>query len=407
LLSEEDKIIHYIIPLSMTLLDVFAGATATLIIALTLKVSWIIILLPMLLTVRGDLAGIFVGVLTTNLKMGSIKPQFTENTEEYYGLVTAILSLTASNSVIASIILLIYLGLTGSISNPFGVVSLTILTFYATSLFSIIMTSEVAFFTTKQTSKYATDPDKYVYPIVSIINDILIGVFIFIIALIIKPWKASVVSLGGSIFALLLITITIFIGFKFRDNRRFRKTLKEAYIALIMGLTISLLNGFFLESQLNLIHDFPPLLIAYPAFIALLGNMGVIISSQFTTMLWMGEVKDGTSKPEFGNLILNPRFLSMAKKTAIAGIIMIFNVSLLTQFFYMREFVLSFLKTLIILFSAGTLVFLFLIYPVSVYLSLKLFEEGFDPDNFMISLITTLCDSLGLITLMMIGRIII
>ena len=58
---------EYFSSLSFSTFDLMAGMTSTLIFYYITDVPWIMILFPVLLTLRGDLAGVFTGVLTTSL----------------------------------------------------------------------------------------------------------------------------------------------------------------------------------------------------------------------------------------------------------------------------------------------------------------------------------------------------
>ena len=55
-------------------LGLLAGFTASLLLPFIDKVRWILIVIPIMLTVRGALNGVFSGRLTTGLHLGKIKP---------------------------------------------------------------------------------------------------------------------------------------------------------------------------------------------------------------------------------------------------------------------------------------------------------------------------------------------
>jgi len=83
-ISQERDIL---IGLLVDILGVFAGFTATFLLPYQSRVGWILLIFPILLTVRGALNGAFCGRLTTSLHIGSILPSFLKNTEEYYSLI--------------------------------------------------------------------------------------------------------------------------------------------------------------------------------------------------------------------------------------------------------------------------------------------------------------------------------
>ena len=379
---------EYFSSLSFSTFDLMAGMTSTLIFYYITDVPWIMILFPVLLTLRGDLAGVFTGVLTTSLHTGQIRPRFTKNTGYYYGLVSAILTLSYSNGVISSILIFIYLTLNNP--RPFlEIFFISLNTFLISASISIIITSATAFVVARK----GLDPDVYVYPIISVINDVLIGINLVLSITILQPWNENYFLLMGTLLTAFYTVLLLLNLKRYHKIDAFRKTLKEAYIVILIGLFFSLINGIILDSETELIMKYPQILVVYPAFIALLGNQGVVLSSQLTTELHIGIIEPN-AKILYNREVYERGLYILASSIILYNIYAILSSILTLNFDPIIIFKLSAIFTL-----AGLLVFLILLYPLSILLSVLIFQKGLNPDNFMISIITTISDFTGLIAL--------
>ncbi len=365
-----------------------AGMTSTLILYYIPKVPWIMILFPVLLTLRGDLAGVFTGVLTTSLHTGQIHPRFARNTSYYYGLVSAILTLSFSNGIISSVLIFIYL----SFNNPrpfYEIFFISLNTFLISASISIVITSATAFVVARK----GLDPDVYVYPIISVINDVLIGVNLVLSITILQPWDENYFLLMGSLLTVFYTFLLLLNLRKYHKIDAFKKTLKEAYMVILIGLFFSIINGIILNSETELIMKYPQILVVYPAFIALLGNQGVVLSSQLTTELHIGVIEPNMR-------ILYEKEVYERGIYILISSILLYNIyALFSSLLTLNFDVIMILKLNAIFTLAGLLVFLTLLYPLSILLSVLIFQKGLNPDNFMISIITTVSDFTGLIAL--------
>ena len=374
---------EYLTSLSMGILDIFSGLTATLLLIYIGKVPWIIALLPILLTVRGDLAGSFTGVLTTSLHIGTIKPNFRNNSSEYYSLIFAIYTLSFSNGVIASLLILIYRSI-NRFANFVEILYITLATFQISSLVSIFVTSIIAFFI----YRFGLDPDIYVYPIISIINDVLVSIIIIFVLELLKPWNIAYFYVMGA-FVISTMTILLIIGvLNFGNEYRYKKTLKEAYLAVLFGIIMSSINGVLLSESTSLILEYRILLIIYPAFIATLGNQAVILASQTTTALHTYIVE-----PKFSSF-LNRDFGYRIALIIFASMIVYSIILIIASIFSLDSYPKIPIIWLIIIVSS-LIVYILIIVPISIIVAIQTFKKGWDPDNVLISIITTFSDFLG------------
>ncbi|MGQ4892367.1 MAG: magnesium transporter [Candidatus Njordarchaeia archaeon] len=387
--------VEYFASLSSNIFDIFAGITATLILAYTVKIPWIIILLPMMLTLRGDLSGVFTGVLTTSLHVGEINPKFFNNTDNYYALASAIFFLSFSNGILAGFFVYLY-ELFSSRTCFLEILYISLNTFQLAAFASLLITSLTAF----TVARYGLDPDVYVYPIVSVINDVLVGLMIVVSIEILQPWNKTYFLLTGTMLFIFFVVINVHNIKRFFSHYRFKKTIKEAYFAVLLGLIFSFANGIVLSNSLDLLNFFPEILVVYPAFIAALGSQGVIVTSQLTTELRFGTIRPNITllwDKELWRRIIAVIFASLALYIILGGI----------AIFVTARFNLVVFTKLIVIFSiAGLSTYVFVLFPSSVIFSVFMYKKGFDPDNLMISLLTTISDFIGVNALIHFGYLI-
>ena len=82
----------------------FAGRTAVLVQNLQDFLPWVILIYPLLLTVRGDINGILTGKLGTALHLGTILPTWRKNTNRFVQLVGLIFLLSFYDSILVGLV---------------------------------------------------------------------------------------------------------------------------------------------------------------------------------------------------------------------------------------------------------------------------------------------------------------
>lgn len=179
-----------------------------------------------------------------------------------------------------------------------------------------------------------------------------------------------------------------------------RKIVKESTKVLIFTAILSTVGGIGLEYiQSNLVR-LVPLLILLPGLNNMVGDFGIVISSRFTTMLYLGQIKrkgDLFSKQGYRLLkkIWGIAFLSAVYLSALAYAISLFKGGSFNLGFFIK------------LVSAIILITLTLVVSLSFVLSmlgLYLYKKGKDPNNYLIPIATSISDlgSLILFTIMVI-----
>lgn len=260
--------------------------------------AFIILLYPPLLSSDGGI-GVLVSRLGTGLHLGSIKPKILKNTKQYYTLISATLTLGAFNGlwigVISYLTNLIALG-ANRIPNPLPFFVIPILTLTFASLISSQIASFMAFFMFKR----KLNPDIWVYPTMSTVNNILSTLLYAAMISMLKPanWyneSGFNTITRGTYFAfipafLYLVFISVLVGIKVK-NKDYRKILKQAVPIQTVTLTINSLTGGILSKADVALKNISGLFLVYPALIDTLGDEVTIIANTTSTNLALGTIK--------------------------------------------------------------------------------------------------------------------
>ncbi len=261
--------------------------------------SFIILLYPPLLSSDGGI-GVLVSKLGTGLHIGSIKPRLFKNTPYYYTLVSSVLTLGIFSAlwigVISYITNLIALG-PARILNPMPFFVIPVLTLTIASLISTQVSSLLAFFIFKK----GLNPDIYVYPTMSTVNNILSTVLYAALIALLKPAQWFLESgeynkvTPGVYFAFIGVFCYLgFMGFIIGKNAKkkdYWKIIKQAVPVQSVTLTINSLTGGILSSADVALTKLRGLFLIYPALIDTLGDEVTIVANTTSTNLAMGTIE--------------------------------------------------------------------------------------------------------------------
>jgi mgtE-like transporter len=174
-----------------------------------------------------------------------------------------------------------------------------------------------------------------------------------------------------------------------------RKTFVESALILVIAAILRSIGGLGVQSINEKIVSIMPLLIILPALNAVVGNFGGIISSRFTTLLYLGLIRKN-------NWHKSRRVRMLFKKTIICALIISVYISLVACVFSALrgyEFKDIALLKVFVLVSTSVLILVVLIFFIAVTGGLIIHNLGHDPDNYLIPLTTSVSDLGGMIML--------
>ncbi len=360
-----------------------AGAITSLVAIFVVQMPWILIVYPPLLTVRGNINGIFSGRLTTGLHVGQIQPRMRKNTDYFHSLVSSVYFMSFINAIVISFFSYgMYL-----IVKPYEPISFQIILeiillsmLIPASLSLFIITPLVSIFVYRK----GADPDVVVYPVMSTVNDIIISAtYVGVIyMLIFTPLLFSVISKIMIIFFLMLLLNSL----RFIKDKNFKATLIEGLPTVLILSILSNFTGGLLSQFRYQIERFPHFLLLYPALIDSVGDEGSIISSVFTTQLSLG--------------IANPSLKELFKKdnkntifgTFLAGTFVFVLLSVVSGTIFFLSLIEIVGTIIVIILTNFTL--LIPITIISFISGIVTFKYGLNPDNYTIPMISSVSDLL-------------
>ena len=162
---------------------------------------------------------------------------------------------------------------------------------------------------------------------------------------------------------------------------------KESLKILLLTSLISTIGGLSLYSVEKNLISIMPLLILLPALNGMIGNYGTIISSRFTTALYLGKIDkkwwhSGNLK-ELLHDVLKIGILSAAYISLLSSAAAYMRGFPVTDILVLKIMLLSLVCTILLI----TIVFL-----VSVTAGFYIYSKNEDPNNFLIPITTALGD---------------
>ncbi|MHA1738420.1 MAG: magnesium transporter [Candidatus Heimdallarchaeota archaeon] len=370
----------------------------------TQQIKWILLMYGPLLAARGDIA-VLAGKLGTGLHLGTVKPSFRNNTEVYKSLVASTLTIAMLDAFLVGIVCYIMNLLIFDdgikVLNPtlFFVIPLIVMSIAA--LISTQITSAVSFFTYKK----GLNPDVYVIPVMSTVNNILITCIFAGTLAILRPWSSNEIivndqtilavaqgrELLGTYIAIipaaLAIAGIIYVIIKNRKDYEYKKMMKEAVLAVFASAIIGTITGFTLTKGEVALEEFPQLLIAFPALIGT-----VVDQTAITANILITDFSAGITEPSLKS-IRKPKVWTTFAGLAAGGVVITMLLSVIGSFIAWGQtevkwhvvivMVVTVLASIIAYAIVGSLIFV---------LSIFAFKREIDPDNFAIPLTACLAD---------------
>ena len=166
-----------------------------------------------------------------------------------------------------------------------------------------------------------------------------------------------------------------------------KKIVTESVKIVILASILSTIGGIGVESLKAKIALFVPMIIMLPALNDMIGDFGTIISSKFTTLLYLGKI-DGKwwNSKELGELFKDIAYIAIfsAVYLGVAS----------TAIAYFKGFAFDWIIALKVLTVAlmATAFLVMIIFGVAIIGGLIVFKRGADPDNFLAPLTTAIAD---------------
>ncbi len=176
--------------------------------------------------------------------------------------------------------------------------------------------------------------------------------------------------------------------------------MKQSIPLLTICVAIEIAGGQVLNQNEEQLIRLPIFLVMIPVVNGLGGNIGSILGARLSSALHMGTIKPKGYGKELRKNALSAALLGIISYTIVTIFILVvlpwLGVGIEQDFL---------IKAGYIMIGSGLLLTAIVI-VISVFVARFSFENGFDPDNTVIPIVTTVCDVLGIVCLMlMIGAV--
>ncbi len=165
------------------------------------------------------------------------------------------------------------------------------------------------------------------------------------------------------------------------------KIITESLKVLILASVISTIGGVRIEAIRVHILAIIPLLILLPALNDVAGAFGTVISSKFTSMLYMGKIRGKWWKSRE----LHKMFTIMLVLALVYSVYVGFLASVVATLWKFQMTMAIFYKIVSISVAAITSLVV-MIFFISVVGGIYIHKKELDPDNFLIPITTSLAD---------------
>lgn len=376
-----------VLSLSFNLGGMLAGTLLALYLDVFSITPWALLLFPGILSVRGAIGGVFSGRLSTALHVGTVRASFTKNTRHFYLLLYAIITLTFESGFMMGLATSLFgVFLWGTTAADLLAILVVIIT---TMGLSLVFISPITLGISVLSFKKGLDPDVIVYPVISTVADIIITICYILVlnSFFSLQWGRYLFGF----FDLFFLFIVCYVLIKNYREKEFVETVKEFFLTLVLVTFIVNVTGSILGKISQVIGGKPEIYMVYPALIDTVGDVGAIVGSTATTKLAFGTIGSSFSSIKQHLAEIGGAWSASLIMFTLYAIIAS-SMHGLTASSDILRFMVQLLTTNILAVSLMVIVS----FAVAIYTR----KRGWDPDNFVIPIESSLADSVTTISLL-------
>ena len=377
-----------LLSLSFNLGGMLAGTLLALSFDVFSLAPWTFVLFPGILSVRGAIGGLFSGRLGTGLHLGTVRYSYTKNTRYFYLLLHAVITLTFVSGIAIGLTTWVF-GLflwRATLMDSLNILSVNIATMGLSLVFVSPITIAVSVFSFRR----GLDPDVIVYPVTATIADIIAtACYVLCLNMFFSSTSSGYFLIG--MFDFVFFSVVLYILIKNAAEKEFIKTIREFLFTLAFVVFIVNVTGSLLNQIKDIIGVRPEIYIVYPALINTAGAVGSIVGSTATTKLALGAIE-----PSFSSIRQHITEIGSAWTASVLMFALYSTISLLTC----GIATLNNLSTMIIRLLTTNGLAVPVVVVIAYLVAIATYRKGWDPDNFVIPIESSLADSVTTIALL-------
>ena len=348
--------------------DSIAGYIMDKSIAVFIAVPGLLMMIPALIDMRGNVYGAFISRLSSALHLGEVENLEDKRVKVEIG---ATKSLAYSAALIVGTIVGMYISfVTGNYFYAIFLPGIILITHLFTAS---ILTPLTAYIGVKTFQK-GWNPDNIGVPLISSVGD-MVSVFFIILVAVLFLYISNVPLAVVLIVILSLIYVFLLIRKSLREKVGKKIYMQSMPILIVIAL-LELITGSMWESNKIAI-----ILLVVPVVNETLGNVGSIFSSRLTSFIYLGFVE-----PKI--LPRGKHFTKEIFSLITLSVIVYSIISLLVIF-------LSWDIRAVAMVWLAAFLSIFILIAIAYYLTIGSLKAKLDPDNVVVPVITTLADIIG------------
>jgi len=237
--------------------------------------------------------------------------------------------------------------------------------------------------------KHGLDPDVILYPITSTTDDVIITVCYILVLngfFWLQPGRYLMIF-----FDLIFFSIVCYFSIKDYKEKEFMKTVKEFCLTLTLVAFIVNVTGSTLGHINQVIGGKPEVYVVYPALIDTMGGVGSIVGSTATTKLALGLISSS-----FSSIRKHLNEIGGAWMASLVMFTLYSIISFLTRRITALDDLMRFTAQLLVtnILAVSSIVI------ISYAAAILTYRRGWDPDNFVIPIESSLADGITTISLL-------
>ncbi|WP_052400315.1 magnesium transporter [Geoglobus acetivorans] len=341
----------------------------------------VLVIIPGLMGLRGNIFGSMASRLTTMLHIGIMEPKISDKEVQKNILLSLWLSLIPVFILWAVGVLKV-----GDVWSGMYILFIIVVS----TIFSTLIMGYSTAISTVIPYLRGLDPDRVAAPIITSVGDLITLPFLILFILIFEHYF--------SVFVLLsVISVVVFavLAYKIKLGSDDVRTFKE--VLAILGITslIASVSGGFFEHYSDLIHASVLFSILYPAVAGTTGNFGAIVGAATSTRIHVGDIEGVIDRETLADIVI---YLFTG---FLISLVMNFAGIIIAKYFLGK--------------NAGIVPEFIILYPlllltamvVAYYIARFFGKLGFDPDNATVPMITTISDLMSVIFVIFISGVIV
>ncbi len=337
-----------------------------------LLIPGLLMVLPALIDMRGNVYGAFISRLSSQLHLGEVETLNDKKVK--IGIATAKSLAYSAGLTVALIAGLISYIQTG---NPVFILVLPTI-ILVNHLFTASSLTPLTAYIGVKTYEKGWNPDNVGVPLLSSAGDLITVIFLILVGfLFLQIWHLPLLILGIAIIILIYVAHLLRIVWKDSYGRRIYR---ESIVVLIILAFVELFTGSVWEA-----NKVGMILLLLPPTLETLGNLGSVFSSRLTSYIYLGYIEP-TIVPRGEHA--RREIISILSLTGILYAIITPLIVLLS----------GDIKVIYVMWTAVLISVVSLIF-IAYYLTIGSLRARLDPDNIVVPVITTLADIIGTLSI--------